>query len=249
MNLIIDHGNTLIKIAFFYEDHLFDMQAFKILSEAQLVEFITEVEKKYTRFGKLKYGIISSVVKDIQPLVKSLQDKLRVFELNSDLPVPLNIRYKTPLTLGNDRIASAVGATSMFPGSDLLVIDAGTCITYDFTNRNNEFIGGGISPGITMRFKALHTFTGNLPLLEGIKETELIGDSTARSILSGVVNGVYAEVEGIMERYREKFPNLITLFTGGDMNYFEKYTKSDIFAVSNLVLTGLNKILKFNVKQ
>jgi type III pantothenate kinase len=249
MNLIIDQGNTLIKIAFFYEDHLFDMHAFKILSESQLIRFITEVERKHKRFGKLKFGIISSVVNDIQPLLKPLKDRLEVFELSSALPVPLTIRYKTPLTLGNDRIASAVGATSMFPGSDLLVIDAGTCITYDYTNRNNEFIGGGISPGIAMRFKALHTFTGNLPLLEGANEAELIGDSTAKSISSGVMNGVYSEVEGVVERYRKKFPNLITLFTGGDMNYFEKYTKSDIFAVSNLVLTGLNKILKFNVKQ
>jgi type III pantothenate kinase len=243
MNLVIDYGNTLIKIAFFYEDHLFDMRAFKILSGVQLMEVIADIEKQYPGFGKLNCAIISSVVKNIQPLVEPLQQKRKIFELNSALPVPIVICYKTPLTLGNDRIASAVGATSMFPRNDLLVIDAGTCITYDFINRNNEFIGGGISPGIAMRFKALHAFTGNLPLLEGNWEADLIGDSTANSILSGVVNGVYAEFEGIVERYREKFPNLITLFTGGDMNYFEKYTKSDIFAVSNLVLTGLNKIL------
>jgi type III pantothenate kinase len=249
MNLVIDHGNTLIKVAFFHKDRCLDLISFKDLSGQQLIGVIHEFERKNKKPGHIRFGIISSVVKDISHLVNPLKDRLKFFILNSSLPVPMTICYKTPDTLGNDRIAASVGASLIFPETDLLVVDAGTCITYDFTNRNREFIGGGISPGIAMRFKALHTFTGNLPLIKGRKEAELIGNTTENSILSGVVNGVFAEVEGISNQYRRQFPQLITVFTGGDMNYFEKYTKSDIFAVSNLVLKGLNEILKFNVKQ
>ncbi|MFU8844391.1 MAG: type III pantothenate kinase [Bacteroidales bacterium] len=249
MNLVVDHGNTMIKVAFFHKDRCLELFTFNDLSGPKLIKVIHEFEKKNPELGHIRFGIISSVVKDISQLVNALKDRLEIFTLNSSLQVPITICYKTAVTLGNDRIAAAVGASSMFPGADLLVIDAGTCITYDFTNRNREFIGGGISPGIVMRFRALHAFTGNLPFIVGRKEAKLIGDTTENSILSGVINGVFAEIEGVSEQYRKKFPQLITVFTGGDMNYFEKYTKSDIFAVSNLVLKGLNEILKFNVKQ
>jgi type III pantothenate kinase len=249
MNIVVDRGNTLIKVGFFQKDQCLDVLTYNSLSGSQLVEIIGEYEKKYPGHGKVRFGIISSVVKDSGSFINGLKDRITVLELNSTLPVPVRIRYKTPFSLGNDRIAAAVGAISLFPNADLLVIDAGTCITYDFTNRNHEFLGGGISPGISMRFKAMHTFTGNLPLVEGIKETGLIGDSTVNSILSGVINGVFAEVEGIMDRYKSQFPDLMTVFTGGDLNYFDKYLKSDIFAVPNLVLKGLNGILEYNVKQ
>jgi len=144
-------------------------------------------------------------------------------------------------------LAGACGAIQLFPSENNLVIDAGTCITYDFVDSGSNFLGGGISPGLMMRFQAVHTFTAKLPLVSPTADARLIGESTESSIQSGVVNGVIAEIEGIIRRYEEKFPGLRVILCGGDAGFFENQLKASIFAIPDLVLIGLNSILIHNV--
>jgi type III pantothenate kinase len=142
-----------------------------------------------------------------------------------------------------------VGGQSFFPGRNVLVISTGTCITYDFINNRKEYLGGAISPGMEMRFRALHTFTGRLPLIS-VKDThELIGNNTAKAILSGVVNGMIGEIEHVAGQYLHLYPDLKVILSGGDLNYFDKRLKISIFAFPNIVLHGLYQILEFNVKK
>jgi type III pantothenate kinase len=149
--------------------------------------------------------------------------------------------------LENDRLAAAIAGATLYPGSNVLVIQAGTCITYEFINAQGEYIGGAISPGIQMRYKAMNTFTGKLPLIEHKKFDGLIGQTTEESILSGVNNGILAEVDGIINAYKSQYPDLTIILSGGDADFFVKQLKNSIFAVPNIVLKGLNIILDFNV--
>jgi len=166
----------------------------------------------------------------------------------SDLtPLPIENLYRSKVTLGKDRLAAAVAAADRFPGKDILVISAGTCITYDFVNSGKEYLGGGISPGIQMRLQAMHTFTGKLPLISFKKNVPLIGNTTERSILSGVLHGAIAEIEGIAVHYKEQFPEVVIIISGGDAKYFDKRLKISIFAFPNIVIHGLYQILDFNV--
>jgi type III pantothenate kinase len=145
-------------------------------------------------------------------------------------------------------LAGVVGASQMFPAADVLVIDAGTAITYDLLTCSGEYLGGGISPGINMRYRGLHTFTDRLPLLNSYDVADLIGSDTASCIYSGVLNGALAEMEGIIFRYQKLYPGLKIVLTGGDFNYFDKTLKIKTFAAPNLVLEGLNLILRFNLE-
>jgi type III pantothenate kinase len=193
---------------------------------------------------------IISAVRDYSPSLKEyLQSRFHFIELDENTPLPIKNNYQSPLTLGKDRLAAAVAANDMFRDQHILIIDAGTCITYDFIDNTNAFIGGGISPGITMRFKALHTFTGKLPLVTIEDFEKLIGQSTSESILSGVLNGVLAEVNGILHKYRERYPDIRIILTGGDAKYFDKRLKYNIFVFPNLVLSGLNIILDSNFEE
>jgi type III pantothenate kinase len=152
--------------------------------------------------------------------------------------------------LGSDRLAASIGAYSLHPNSNVLVIDAGTCIKYNFTNFKNEYLGGSISPGIEMRFKSLEHFTSKLPLINfDASYRELIGENTKNSILSGVINGSIAEIDGIMFDYKSKFPNIICILTGGDSEFLAKRLKNSIFTHQNLVLKGLNDILNYNLEK
>jgi type III pantothenate kinase len=155
--------------------------------------------------------------------------------------------YATPTTLGVDRIAGVCGAKHMSPKTNVLVIDAGTCITYDFLDRDGNFLGGGISPGLMMRFNAVHNFTARLPLVPLVEIAPLIGDSTETCIQSGVINGLIEELGGIISLYRQKFEGLAVILSGGDARFFENKLKGSIFAVPELVLSGLNSILIHNV--
>jgi len=249
MKLVIDYGNTLIKIAVFNKDSLIDLRLFKKISVEQLKLLIDEFELKYDIYNRVRFAIISSVIRYPVEIKEYLESTFSFIELNNKTKLPVKTKYKTPETLGNDRIAAVVAASGLFPSADLLIIDAGTCITYDFINSKKEHYGGGISPGINMRFKALNTFTDKLPLISRNTDTELIGCSTEGSIQSGVLNGILAEVDEIINRYKQDFPSIKIIFTGGDMKYFERRLKNNIFANSNLVLTGLNMILNFNFKK
>ncbi len=242
MKLIIDFGNTLKKIAFFQNNKLIKLKNFKHLSLKQLT-MLVEANKN------IDSAIISSVIDYPVNYKQYLQSKFKFIELNESTPIPIINKYKTPKTLGNDRLAAAVAATNIFPDKNVLVIDVGTCITYDFINFKKEYLGGGISPGLTSRFKALHNFTNKLPLLNKKKFITLVGKNTQQSILSGVMNGAVAEIEGIIKLYKEKYPSLKIILSGGDSIYFDKRLKSNIFAFSNIVLFGLNIILRFNVEK
>ena len=166
--------------------------------------------------------------------------------MNTTTPLPFKNRYTTPSTLGNDRIALAAAAVCVYPLKNTLVIDAGTCITFDFINSKNEYLGGAISPGIGMRYKSLHQYTGKLPLLSKNEEFKLIGTSTKSSIHSGIINGIICEIKGVIAQYQQDFGDLTIVLTGGDTKFLSKQLKNSIFANQNFLLRGLNKILTFN---
>ncbi len=239
MNLAIDIGNTLTKCAVFNDDQIIQVLSFEYFDAGQ-------AETILTMFPKIKSVILSSVVNHDQALEEVFSNCFFI-SLGHLTPLPIVNKYTSPETLGNDRLASAVAANYMFPYENVLVIDAGTCIKYDFVNSENEYQGGGISPGITMRFKALHSFTKKLPLLEQAKKTTLIGNSTKESIWSGVQFGVLSEVRGIIALYEASAKNLKVLLTGGDSIFFDKELKNSIFVDSYLILKGLNNILNYNI--
>ena len=237
--LVIDIGNTLQKLAVFEEKVLTFKETFQKLKPAEIKDFI----EKHGPFT----GIIQSAVTIYPPETEEILARAGKFILLTELtPLPIKNLYQTQKTLGKDRIAAAVGAYTMYPGRNILVIDAGTCITYDFINDQGEYLGGGISPGIRMRFQALHTFTGKLPLIEQQEYDGLIGRNTSDSILSGVNNGVLAEVSGIIRQYQDLCSDTIILITGGDNEFLHKKLKISIFAAPELVLLGLNEILEYN---
>ncbi|MCE9540132.1 MAG: type III pantothenate kinase [Bacteroidetes bacterium] len=198
----------------------------------------------------IKHCIVASVVENVEPFIDQLKEKTQTLLFSNQTLVPLINLYQSANTLGSDRLAAAVGGASLFPGKNVVVIDAGTCVKYNFVNSNNEFIGGAISPGLKMRFKALNTFTSKLPLLDvNEKFDTLIGTTTSESILSGVEIGIIAELEGIIDSYKQLFPDINVVLTGGDANFFEKRLKRRIFTDSFLILKGLNCILNHNLKK
>lgn len=169
--------------------------------------------------------------------------------LDFNTKVPITNKYITPETLGNDRLAAAVGAWALYPNRNALIIDAGTAIKYDFVNQNGDYLGGSIAPGVEMKFKALHHYTGKLPLVEKSKVYELTGNSTEQALLSGVMFGTLMEMQGFVDTYSLKNKNLQVIMTGGDYPYFADKLKGTIFAEPDLVLKGLFEILKYNAPQ
>jgi len=244
MKLVIDIGNTLAKLAVFNESQMINFIAVPNISAES-------VEKLLDTNLYVHSAIIASVSKMDTALISWLQSRLRVIFLDNGTPLPFKNKYHTTATLGYDRVAAVAGASSFFPGHDVLVINAGTCITYDLITSKNEYLGGSISPGIHMRFKAMHTFTSKLPFIKPDLDTctELIGKNTETSLKSGVQNGVLCEVDGIIDNYKSLFPELKVVVSGGDYKYFDKTLKNNIFATPNIVLTGLNRIHDFNEKK
>jgi type III pantothenate kinase len=187
------------------------------------------------------------VIHQPEHLFQFLQQHLNVRMLDHQTPLPLTNNYRTPETLGKDRLACAAGAAFLFPKKDVLVIDAGTCIKYEFVSHRGIYEGGAISPGLEMRFNALHTFTDKLPLLHPATEAPLIGNDTRDAILSGIMKGTLLEIRGFIKEYEILFPELQLIITGGDASFFDKQLKNSIFADPFLVLRGLNFILRHNV--
>lgn len=239
MNLAIDIGNTRVKVAVFDDDKLVHTQAYEKFEEKD-VKFL------FKRF-KIENSILSAVSTYEDGITAFLSGNSKLLVLDTKTPLPVKNLYKTPLTLGKDRIAAVAGAVALFPKENALVLDVGTAITHEFITAAGEYLGGGISPGIRLRFKALNAYTSHLPLIEPEAIDFLTGKSTKESILSGVMNGVHFELEGIIRAYEEKYGSVRVLLTGGDAPAFEATIKSKIFALPNLVLTGLNKILQHNV--
>ncbi|MGB0879231.1 MAG: type III pantothenate kinase [Polaribacter sp.] len=239
MNLIIDVGNTRVKAAVFEQYKIVELLVF---DKKRMVSEIKSIIKKH----KIASGIISNVASISEKKLSKIQSILQILVLSSSTKIPFKNLYKTPKTLGVDRIALIASAVKKYPKKNTLVIDAGTCITYDFVNKESEYLGGAISLGIAMRFKALHAYTSKLPLLDKNTVEDFIGKSTKESINSGVVNGILKEVEGIIADYKEKYIDLTVVLTGGDANFLAKQLKSSIFANQNFLLEGLNEILIFN---
>ena len=241
VNLIIEQGNTSSKVAVYDKKHMVASFVYKKF----------DVDELESLFGKydFKHGILSTVIGKNEVLNDYLRGKLRRFIfLDETVKLPISVQYETPETLGKDRLAAAVGANYLEPGKDLLVIDAGTAITYELIEASGTFLGGNISPGMTTRFKALNFYTKKLPLVAEEEIIPLIGTSTESAIQAGVVNGIVYEMDGYIEMLRIKYPNLLVFLTGGHSFYFESRLKNSIFADINLVLTGLNRILEYNVE-
>ncbi len=237
MNLAVDYGNSRIKIGLFEGNNLTTTHSFA-------------EENKFFDWAKnhqINNVIVSSVTSDPLEILTNIQCRGHRLAMHQSLLFPITIHYKTPLTLGVDRIAAACGALEMFPQKDCLVIDMGSCINYEFIDAQANYFGGAISPGVAMRFKAMHTFTARLPLIQPKKDPALMGQSTEESMLSGVMNGMAAEVNGTIEKYRQKYPTLEVILCGGDAHFFENQLKQPIFVAPNLVLCGLNRILVHNV--
>jgi type III pantothenate kinase len=239
MNLIIDAGNTRIKVAVFEQSTLIEVV---VIDKKRFLSEIKKIVKKHEIFT----AILSSVSILSEKKIEKLKKTFNLIILSSATDVPFNNLYETPKTLGVDRIALVSGAVKKFPNKNVLIIDAGTCITFDFVNDKSTYFGGAISLGVEMRYKALHAFTSKLPILEKNYPKIFIGSNTIESINSGVVNGVIQEIEGVINQYKKKFINLTVVLTGGDTNFLAKQLKSSIFAHQNFLLEGLNEILIFN---
>ena len=242
MNLCIDQGNSSTKIGIFNEDSLVETIVFEQLNTAN-------IESLFARHA-LKACILSSVTGEYDDVLRYLSEKkVSVTLLTHTTPLPFVNRYETLETLGKDRVAAVAGAAFLQPETDLLVIDAGTAITYDFIDAAGNYHGGNIAPGLDMRFRALHEFTRKLPLADLNTEVSLLGKNTASALQAGVFHGTIFEVDGYIDQLKLKYPKLLTFLTGGSTIYLVTKLKSAIFAERNLVLIGLNRILLFNVQK
>jgi type III pantothenate kinase len=240
MNLIIDIGNSRTKFSIFNKG--------EVLITVPVDDFKTDhIDVLKNEHPDLRKVILSATKAYPSVLKKALQQNFETFiELDAETPVPIENRYVTKDTLGKDRLAAAVGATVLYPGNNCLVIDAGTAITYDLVTENGAYLGGNISPGIEMRFKALNQFTGNLPLIKPTDFNQLFGTTTSDAILAGVQNGVVFEIDSAIEAFKEFYNNLKVIITGGNAEFFDKKLKNSFFVHFNLIAFGLNRILEFN---
>lgn len=243
MNLVIDAGNTLVKTAVFQNNSLLEKQSFNKEEFSEKFQIIRK------NFPAITHSVISSVTSDDEKIISEVRKYYSLLELDQKIKLPFKNNYATPYSLGKDRIALVAAAVNSFPGKNVLVIDAGTCITYDIKTAEEIYLGGAISPGMEMRFQSLHKFTANLPLVKPKPEAELIGNSTETSILSGIINGIRMELKGVIERYASEFEDLTVIFTGGDSQILSIPLKNSIFANSIFLLEGLNFILEFNRTQ
>ena len=241
MNFIIDIGNTRIKLAFFTNKNVIFQKTFLYNEDIDLNGFI----KKYSP----QKCIISATGKVPEELKNTVSGAIPyIVYLNYRTPLPIKNLYKSPETLGYDRIAGATEAYNMFPGENVLIIDIGSAITYDILTQDAEFLGGNISPGINMRAEALNKHTENLPLTRVSTNHPLIGRNTDEALSAGIMNGIYYEITGYIAEFETKYKNLKIIMTGGDAFYFESKLKNTIFAEPNLITKGLNRILIYNAK-
>jgi len=238
MNLVVDSGNTRIKAGLFKDRELITKESF--LNLAELKNFIIAADADHI--------LVSSVNHDPAEILSWSASAGKKISLTSSLTLPVQIDYLTPDSLGVDRLAAVCGAQDLFPDKNCLVIDAGTCINYELVDAHGIYHGGAISPGISMRFQAMHTFTARLPLVNADEEIGLIGNTTKTCLQSGVMNGVLEEVKGIIKQYQLIYRDLTVIMCGGDYPFFENRLKPAIFVAPELVLIGLNRILRYHVE-
>jgi type III pantothenate kinase len=242
MLLAIDIGNTRIKAAVFEDNTILDIIIFDKKEIVEKIEFIVE---KYLEIASIVVASVGNIDKSVFP---TLEKMIPIHFISHESRFPFDNLYTTPKTLGIDRMVLATGATLQFPNQNRLVIDAGTCITYDFVDEDNRYLGGAISPGIRLRYESLHQFTAKLPLLNKAYPEYVIGNSTEESIHSGVVNGITLEIDGFIEQYKAQYAKFIIILTGGDAEFLAKRLKNTIFANSNFLLESLNQTFQYNQK-
>ena len=239
MNLVVDIGNNFFKLGIFENSNL----VFSFFDKNDKID--VEIEKIIRRYTKITSALISNVSSiKINDIFNKLN--IKIYELDSTFIFPFKLNYKTPESLGNDRLALAAAATILFPNSNNLVIDAGTCITIDFIDNNNHFMGGSISPGVKMRYDSLNHYTANLPLLKNENSFNYPGDSTNASIHAGIIGGVSNEINGFIKQINSRNDKVNVILTGGDAKILSKTLKITIFANQNFILEGLNCILNLN---
>ena len=236
MILLLDFGNTRVKVAVKDGDDLRQIYCGPVILE-DIAESVGGLD--------IKGGMWCSV-HPLEPSVQAWMSSLGLIAFTAATPIPIGNDYSTSATLGMDRLAAAVGAWSMGVGKDLLVIDAGTAITYDFVSASGVYKGGNIAPGIWLRFRSLHEHTGALPMVEARGVVPMLGNDTETAIRSGVLNGIRHEMEGYIDELGSLFPSLLVFLTGGDADFFDIKIKRRIFAVPDLVLRGLARIVEFN---
>ena len=243
VNLIVEQGNTNLKVAVFDNEQRIILSLYKANNDAS---WINEIFEQYHP----EKCIMSSVIDMDDMLINSLKDKLSYFLLfDKHVSLPVIIEYETKDTLGKDRIAAVAGARYLRPGQDILVIDVGTAITYEILEMTGVYKGGNISPGLTTRFRSLNLLTKQLPLIKERDDVPLVGTSTESAILAGVVNGIVYEMDGYIDAMKAIYGDIFVFLTGGHSFYFERRLKNHIFADANLVLVGLNRILEYNAKK
>lgn len=241
MNLVIDIGNTFCKWAVFDRNTLTAQGITDQINTSSLTDIFRE-------FKTIDKAILSAVRDFPNECRNVLTDQtVNFIELAHKTPTPIINRYKTPETLGLDRLAAAIGGATLFPGTPLLIIDAGTAITIDLVSAENEYLGGNISPGLQTRYKALNQFTGKLPLVSLKDDFEIVGSNTESAIRAGVQQGVIFEIEGYIGYFANNYKKLKVLLTGGDAFFLKKHLKAEAVHLPDLTLTGLNAILEFNV--
>ncbi|MET0759642.1 MAG: type III pantothenate kinase [Flavobacterium sp.] len=251
MLLAVDVGNTRIKVAVFEYGILLERFVF---TEIELQKKIEIILNKYEKVTDLVVASVGNVEKSN---FLFFEKHLKIHFITHETTFPFQNRYKTPHTLGIDRMVLATGAVLQFPKKNRLVIDAGTCVTYDFIDSEDNYLGGAISPGIRLRYESLHNYTAKLPLLtlenydEIANQSEkqsFIGNSTSESIHSGVLNGLTNEIDGFIDQYQQQYSNFIIILTGGDTDFLAKRLKNTIFANSNFLLESLNQTFQYKIK-
>ncbi len=245
LNAVVDWGNTRLKVGWFLGSSLYETARYE--SANSLMTALHERRPAHV--------LVSSTSRSGEEIRAGLRGTgAPVWVLDSQTPLPIGKDYETPGTLGADRVAAATGAVALFPGQPCLIFDLGTCLTADFVDERAVFRGGLISPGLRMRFRAMHEQTARLPLVEGPagghpdEWPKLAAKNTQQAMQSGVLNGLAFEMNGIIDVYRQEWPELVVLLCGGDGPTFESRLKPPIFAVPELVLIGLNRILRYNVE-
>lgn len=260
MTLAIDIGNTLAKLTVLDGGRLVETRR----TEQPSIEALAQLMADYPAIDCAAM-IWARRADDLQQYARARVS--RFLEVTWATPVPIGNPYTAPETQGADRLAAMVGAATLSPGADVLVVDLGTAITFDLLDAQGEFLGGNISPGANMRLRALNQFTEGVPFQELCEHTELIGTTLQSAIVSGVVNAIVYEAEGYITRLRGLYPGLQVIFAGGDANFFAKRMENPIFAQNaapagntpaspafpiivqpDLIAIGLNRILEYNAK-
>jgi len=238
ITLCFDFCNTRLKAALFIDSSIKEPIVLKDESVETIKQLLIQFQPQKT--------ILSSVINHDPEIENLLSSKTRFHKLSLHTKLPFSTPVTKPETIGADRLALAAAAVYFYPGMNNLVIGLGTCITYNFINKCNEFIGGAISPGMEMRIKSLHHYTAKLPLVKAGWNVPLIGYDTNTNILSGVVIGMAKEIDGFVDAYEEKFGNFNVLLTGGDMGILASHLKKKIFAAPELIFKGLYAISEVN---